>query len=41
MNRFGVFDFDNAERITQAGYVEMHKALDAYEAKQQPLTTHS
>lgn len=41
MNRFGVFDFDNAERITQAGYVEMHKALDVYEAKQQPLTTHS
>lgn len=32
MNRFGVFDFDNAEQITQVGYDEMNKALDAYES---------
>lgn len=31
MNRFGVFDFDNAERITLAGYTEMNKMLDDYE----------
>lgn len=32
MNRFGVFDFDNAEQITQVGYDEMNKALDAFES---------
>ena len=31
MNRFGVFDFDNAERIIRAGYTETLKALDAFE----------
>lgn len=31
MNRFGVFDFDHAEQITQVGYDEMNKALDAFE----------
>lgn len=31
MNRFGVFDFDNAERIIRAGYAETLKALDAFE----------
>lgn len=33
MNRFGVFDFDHAEQITQVGYNEMNKALDAFENK--------
>lgn len=33
MNRFGVFDFDNAEHITQVGYDEMNKMLDAFEEK--------
>lgn len=32
MNRFGVFDFENAECITQVGYVEMNKVLDAFES---------
>lgn len=32
MNRFGVFDFDHAEQITQVGYDEMNKALDAFES---------
>lgn len=31
MNRFGVFDFDNAERIIRAGYTETLKVLDAFE----------
>ncbi len=34
MNRFGVFDFDHAEQITQVGYDEMNKALDAFESNQ-------
>lgn len=33
MNRFGVFDFEHAEQITQVGYDEMNKALDAFESK--------
>uniref|UniRef100_UPI0040290DCA patatin-like phospholipase family protein n=1 Tax=Alloprevotella sp. TaxID=1872471 RepID=UPI0040290DCA len=32
MNRFGVFDFNHAEQITQVGYDEMNKALDAFES---------
>ena len=34
MNRFGVFDFNHAEQITQVGYDEMNKALDAFESNQ-------
>lgn len=32
MNRFGVFEFDNAEEIIEAGRAEMRRALDAYES---------
>lgn len=33
MNRFGAFDFDRAEEISRAGYVEMQRALDAFDAR--------
>lgn len=34
MNRFGVFEFDHAERIAQIGYKEMMKQLDLFEKQQ-------
>ncbi len=35
INRFGVFDFDHAQRIIRTGYEQTLKALDAYERGQQ------
>lgn len=34
MNRYEVFDFDNARNIAQAGYKAMNEALDRWEAAQ-------
>lgn len=34
MNRYDVFDFDNAKHIAREGYKAMNKALDAWEAQQ-------
>lgn len=35
MNRFGVFQFEQARHITRVGFKEMNKALDVYEATQE------
>lgn len=35
MNRYDVFDFDNAKHIARAGYKAMNEALDAWEAQQE------
>lgn len=33
MNRFNVFDFELAERITKEGYLSTIEAIDAWEAQ--------